>query len=142
MSQEQRSTPFDKVAYLLKGIEAWQRGDPRGLVGTYTPDVIWDFTNFEGWPEEQVLVGRPAVLEFLATWRVAFSDYDYLVDRFEHAPDGRVIGLCRQSGRGGSSSAPVLMELAQVWTFRDEMVSKIENYSNPDEALEAVGLSK
>ncbi len=145
MSQEKvepRSTPFDKVAYVLRGIEAWQRGDVRGLVETYAPDVVWEFTNYEGWPEEQVLVGRTAVLEFLASWRATFSDYDFVVDRFEHAPDGRVIGLCRQSGRGGGSNASVVMEFAQVWTFRDEMVSKIENYSHRSQALEAVGLSE
>jgi ketosteroid isomerase-like protein len=145
MSQENveaRSMSFDKVAYLLKGIEAWQRGDVRGLVETYAPDVVWDLTNYEGWLEEHVLVGRAAVLEFLATWRSTFADYDFEVERFEHAPDGRVIGLCRQSGRGGSSSALVVMELAQVWTFRDEVVSRIENYSDRAKALEAVGLSE
>jgi ketosteroid isomerase-like protein len=145
MSQEnenQRSTSFDKVAYLLKGIEAWQRGDVRGLVDTYAPDVIWDFTHFEGWPEERVLVGRSAVHDFLATWQSTFSDYDFVVDSFHHVPDGRVIGLCRQSGRGAGSSVSVLMEFAQVWTFRDEMLSKVENYSNRSQALDAVGLSE
>jgi ketosteroid isomerase-like protein len=132
---------FDKIAHLLNGIEAWQRGDVRGLVDTYAPDVVWDFTNFEGWPEEQVLVGRAALLEFLATWRSTFAEYDFEVERFDHAPDGRVIGLCRQSGRGGGSSASVLMEFAQVWTFAHEVVSKIENYSDRHKALEAVGLS-
>jgi ketosteroid isomerase-like protein len=48
----------------------------------------------------------------------------------------------RQRGRSNVTGVAVEMLLAQVWTMRDGKQSRMEMYSDPADALNAVGLSE
>ena len=48
--------------------------------------------------------------------------------------------MTRVTGRGRGSGVAVDQRFVQVWTLRDEAVTRIESYLNPAEALEAAGL--
>ena len=53
--------------------------------------------------------------------------------------------LSSSSVSGGASKAtgiPVDMRFAQVWTYRDGQAMRMQMYANPDEAIEAAGLSE
>jgi ketosteroid isomerase-like protein len=53
----------------------------------------------------------------------------------------RVVVIARAIGAGDASGAPVELRGGQVYSFRDGLISAVDNYYDPDEALEAVGLS-
>ena len=55
-------------------------------------------------------------------------------------PDGRVVSLILQRGKGRSSGLGMKMETAMVATVRDGKVIRMDNYEDRAEALEAVGL--
>ena len=57
-----------------------------------------------------------------------------------HDAGDKVVVLVRQRGRSKAAGMPVDMSFAQVWTLRDGKESRMEMYSDPNEALKAVGL--
>jgi ketosteroid isomerase-like protein len=105
-----------------------------------TPDFVWDMSNFHGWPEQQVYEGVDGARSFLEAWTAVWDDWELEVDALHDAGD-KVVAVLRQRGRAKSSGIPVDMSLAQVWTFRDGKEARMDMYSDPDEALKAVGLS-
>ena len=58
------------------------------------------------------------------------------------APDGRVLVLTQQSGRGRESGVPIVIHFFQLWTIRDGRVWRIEYFRHRADALEAAGLSE
>ena len=106
-----------------------------------TPDFVWDMSNFHGWPEQQVYEGVEAARAFLRGWLAAWDDWELEVEAFHDAGD-RVVALVRQRGRSKTAGMPVEMHFAQVWTLRDGKQTRMEMYSDPAEALVAVGLAE
>jgi ketosteroid isomerase-like protein len=51
-----------------------------------------------------------------------------------------VISVCRQRGRGAASGAGTELVLAQVGTFRDGQIVRVDNYLDRAKALEAARL--
>ena len=130
----------ENVEIVRRGWDAWMANDVDALFDLFHPDIEWDTTTFEGWPESGVYKGRAAVREFVETWRASWSGFDTGVDRIVDAGDDRVVALVWQSGAGPGSHAPVRMEWAQVLTLRDGLVVRIEGWSGHAPALESVGL--
>jgi ketosteroid isomerase-like protein len=106
-----------------------------------TPDFVWDMSNFHGWPEQQLYEGVDGARAFLADWMDAWEDWKLELDSLHDAGD-KVVALVRQRGRSKAAGMPVEMYFAQVWTLRDGKQSRMDMYSDPDEALEAVGLAE
>ena len=68
-----------------------------------------------------------------------------LEDRGREAYDAgedKVVAVVRQRGRSKTSGLPVDMLFAQVFTIQDGKETRMEMYSDPDEALKAVGLEE
>ena len=106
-----------------------------------TDDFVWDMSNFHGWPEQQVYEGIDGARAFLSEWTDAWEDWELEVDAIHDAGD-KVVVLVRQHGRSKAAGMPVEMSFAQVWTLRDGMQTRMDMYSDRDEALEAAGLSE
>jgi ketosteroid isomerase-like protein len=51
-----------------------------------------------------------------------------------------VVSIITQRGVGRDSGLPMHMEMAQITTIRDGMVTRIDNYDDRGEALVAAGL--
>jgi ketosteroid isomerase-like protein len=131
------------VEILRSGYE-WFR-----LKGTFpahlaTPDFIWDMSHFRGWPEQQVYDGVQGAEKFFAEWGSAWHDWEVEIEELHDAGD-RVVAIVHQRGRSKMSGMPVEMlreSWAQVWTFRDGKETRMDMYSDPREALKAVGLKE
>jgi ketosteroid isomerase-like protein len=106
---------------------------------TATEDFAWDMSNFHGWPEQQVYEGVAEARIFLREWTDAWEDWELEIDSLHDAGD-RVVALLRQRGRSKAAGMPVEMSFAQVWTIRDGKQARMDMYSDPAEALAAVGL--
>ena len=106
-----------------------------------TPDFVWDMSNFHGWPEQQVYEGVEGTRTFLGEWTAAWEDWKLEVDAFHDAGD-KVVARVRQSGRSKAAGMTVEMTFAQVFTLRDGKEARMDMYSDPNEALKAVGLAE
>lgn len=106
-----------------------------------SPDFVWDMSNFHGWPEQQAYEGVAGTEAFLRDWIAAWDDWELELEALEDAGD-KVVGLVRQRGRSRSAGMLVEMSFAQVWTLRDGKQTRMEMFSDRDEALRAVGLKE
>jgi ketosteroid isomerase-like protein len=106
-----------------------------------TPDFVWDMSNFDGWPEQQVYEGIAEAEAFIRDWSAAWDDWQLDVESYHHVGD-KVVALVRQQGRSKAAGMPVDMSLAQVWTFRDGKQVRMDMYSDRREALRSVGLGE
>jgi ketosteroid isomerase-like protein len=105
-----------------------------------TPDFAWDMSHFSGWPEKQVYEGAEGAVSFLEDWTAAWDDWELDVEAI-HDIDDKVVAVVRQRGRSKATGLAVEMLFAQVWTMRDGKEARMEMYSDPNDALEAVGLT-
>jgi ketosteroid isomerase-like protein len=105
-----------------------------------TRDFVWDMSNFHGWPEQRLYEGREGSETFLSEWTAVWDDWELEVEALHDAGE-KVVALVRQRGRSKAAGMPVDMYFAQVWTLRDGKQARMEMYSDPDEALKAVGLA-
>jgi ketosteroid isomerase-like protein len=107
--------------------------------GLYSPDFVWDMSEFRGWPERQTYPGVEGGRTFLREWREAWDDWTFEVESLHDAGD-ELVAVVRQSGKSKTSGLPVDMRLAQVWTLRDGKLVRMRMYADPAEAFAAVGL--
>jgi ketosteroid isomerase-like protein len=105
------------------------------------PEFVWDMSNFHGWPEQQLYEGVAETEAFLEDWAAAWEDWQLDVEAVHDAGE-KVLVLARQRGRSKTAGMPVDMSIAQVWTFSAGRQTRMEMYSDRDEALEAVGLAE
>jgi ketosteroid isomerase-like protein len=105
------------------------------------PEFVWDMSHFHGWPEQQLYVGVAGTEAFLSEWAGAWDDWQLDVEALHDAGE-KVVALVRQHGRSKAAGMPVEMSFAQVWTVRDGLQTRMEMYSDPREALQAVGLGE
>ena len=72
-----------------------------------------------------------------ATW----NDFQITVAEIHNADNESVVVVLRLTGSAKVSGAPLDSFLGQVWTWRDGKIWRIVSYTDPRDALEAVGLS-
>jgi ketosteroid isomerase-like protein len=130
----------ENVEVVRRACDAWLSGDRDAVFEINHPEVEWDTTHFEGWTENKVYRGRDEVMRFLDEWLASWDSYEARVDELLEAGD-RVVVFWWQRMTGRGSGVPVELDSAQVWTVRDGLVIRIDNYTDRGEALEAVGLS-
>ena len=116
-------------------------GDWEGARNAYHPDVIWDLSTYEGWPDTTEICGADALLDWLRDWAAIYSDYYSRIDQIFDSGD-QVVVLARLGGRERNSTEVTEMVWAQITTVRDGKIIRVQNYSDRAKALEAVGLSE
>jgi ketosteroid isomerase-like protein len=130
----------ENVELVRRGYEHLiKTGEP--LYENWDPDLLWDMSTFRGWPEDQTYQGREGYERFMRNWLEPFDDWHLDVERFVDADD-KVVVIQRQRGTSKSTGVEVDMRFAQVWTLRGGKVIRVELYADPEEALEAAGVSK
>ena len=129
----------ENVEVVREGWDAWLRGDLGGLFRTFDPEVIWDTSHYHDWPEA-AYQGIEGVKRFLTEWLAVWDGYEVGLDEVFPAPDGRVVVLFWHRGKGRTSGLAMEIAAAQILTVRDGKTTRIDNYEDRDEALEAVGL--
>jgi ketosteroid isomerase-like protein len=110
-------------------------------LGTLAPNVVWDMSNFESWPERRHYEGHEGVEEFITSWLEPWDTYEHNVEALLDAGD-EVVAIVRVSGTANVSGAAVEMRAGHVWALIDGTVVRATLYSDPATALEAVGLSE
>jgi uncharacterized protein len=121
---------------VIRGYEAFNRGDVDAAVAGFHPDIEW--TGPDMLPDEQTFRGPDGVRRFWGSWKEVFDDFHIevveVIDVDEH-----VIVMARVSGRGKDSGAEVTTPaFAHVWTIRDELVVRMKMLPSKEEALAAV----
>jgi ketosteroid isomerase-like protein len=131
------------VEVVRRSFGAWNRGDIEGFIALYHRDCEWDFSRFDGWPEESVYAGHSALRRLFEQWLSAWEDFHVEPQQLRAVGDNRVLAQARTFSRGKKSGAYVESPpFYQLCTLREGKVLRVTNYTDPDEALEAAGLSE
>jgi ketosteroid isomerase-like protein len=131
----------ENVELVRRAWEAWQRGDIDAQFEFWDRDIVWDLTHFREWPES-TYDGHEGVRRFLSEWLEVWDEYEVGLDETLATPDGRVMSLAWQRGKGRESGLVMEMEWAQIYTFQGHKITRIDNYDDRDAALKAAGLSE
>jgi ketosteroid isomerase-like protein len=107
----------------------------------FAPGFVWDMSNYEGWPEEQRYEGVDGANRFIDDWVGAWDDWELEIQETYDAGD-KVVVVVSQRGRARTTGMALDMVFAQIWTIRDGRLTRMDMYSDPSEALKAVGLEE
>jgi ketosteroid isomerase-like protein len=103
-------------------------------------ELLWrDRQEYPDFPQH--LRGAAEFIAFSEQYRERWADLVQEVLETIDVPDGRVLLLTRQGGRGRESGVPIVIHFFQLWTIRDGRVRRIEYFRHRADALEAAGLS-
>ena len=101
------------------------------------------------WPDRQMypdfpqhLRGLAECIAFAEQYRDGWIDLVREVLEVIEVPDGRVLALVRQSGRGRQSGVPIVIHFFELSTIRDGKVRKMEHFRHRADALQAAGLDE
>ena len=65
----------ENVENVRRGWDARSRGDLDAVLAFFDPEIEWDTTNYEGWPEDGVYRGHHGVRKFLEDWLGSWDRY-------------------------------------------------------------------
>jgi ketosteroid isomerase-like protein len=131
----------ENVEIVRQAWDTWLRRDVDGLNAYFDPEVVFELTHFREWPDNTYR-GTEGAQSFLAEWLEVWDVFDAGVDEILLAPDGRVVVLAWQQGKGRRSGLEVKFEWAQIITVRDGKITLLDGYDDRSKALEAAGLSE
>ena len=135
----------DKIRQGIAAFNAYMRGElsSEDIAEGIDPQVemIWrDRQTYPDFPQE--LRGLPEYIAFAEQYRDGWIDMVQEPLELINAPDGRVLALVRQSGRGRQSGVPIIIHFFALYTVRDGAVRKVEYFRHRVDALQAAGLQE
>lgn len=133
-----RAAPQNRLTQIGLATDALNAGDFDALAIVFHPEL--EHHSAFGAVEGEVYRGidgqRKRWDNVTATW----DGFGIEVVQVHDVDDERVVVVLRLMGEAKASRLPLDSYLAQVWTWRDGLVWRIVTYTNPRDALEAVGL--
>jgi ketosteroid isomerase-like protein len=130
----------ENVELVRAGFEAWNRRDIDSLMTRFSADVQWrligGFADLIG----SDFKGRDGVRGFFTDMLETVGGQAEIETVLES--DDRVVVIVSTAGTGGVSGTPSGMRWGQVYTFHGGQIASVDNYYEPADALEAVGLSE
>jgi hypothetical protein len=103
-------------------------------------EMIWqDRQTYPDFPQH--LRGIAECIAFAEHYRDGWIDLVQESLELIEAPNGRVLVLVRQSGRGRQSGVPIVIQFFEPCTIRDGKMRKVEYFRHRSDALEAAGLA-
>ena len=129
----------ENVESLRRAFEAYNRGDIDAAVADITADC--EYIPSGALPGiRDVLRGPEGYKRTIAWLRDAFEDA-HIDAELTDAGD-QVLAQLTVQGRGKQSGVETAWEFWQLWTYRDGKVVHGRGFTDPDENLEAAGLSE
>jgi ketosteroid isomerase-like protein len=104
------------------------------------PGFVWDMRSWPAWPGQAEFHGPDGFREFFAEWIDAYEEWTQEPESVIDAGDNQVVATTVQRGRLRGSDSWVDLRIAFLYTVEDGLISRIEVYENPEDALEAAGL--
>jgi ketosteroid isomerase-like protein len=130
----------EKVEMARKNFERFM--ETQRATEVFSPDLVWDFSEFRGWVEDDVYLGPAGFDEQMARWTEPFEDYTIeLTDVIDLGGDD-LLALGVQRGRLKGSGAVLEMPLGQIWTFPDGKLTRIRIFADQDDARAAAGVAR
>ena len=129
----------ENVEIVLRGVDAMNRVDAEALIALCDPQFEMRLVGAVGEPVSYV--GAEGVFQFFRDMSESWADWGFEVEQARDLGE-HVLITGRQRGRGRASGVEVDSPRACVLAFRDGAVTELCYFTEPAEALEAVGLAE
>lgn len=131
----------DNVERYREALDAWNRRDLVWILEQATPD--FEFHTAQLFPGiEPLYEGREGMVEFWTTFiEEPWALFRLVVNELVAAGDDRVLALLTFTGTERDSGEQVSTPYAHLATFRGGEVSRIDAFSDWDEARAAAGVA-
>jgi ketosteroid isomerase-like protein len=116
--------------------DAFLKQDLRTALSFYARDVEWDGTNLPDW---QIGRGHEAITDHIRRWADQWDGWSVEVEHVIDAGGEHVVVLIRETGQS-NSGLKMDERHAELYSLRDGKVVRRRGFSDPGEALDAVGL--
>jgi ketosteroid isomerase-like protein len=114
-------------------------GDFDAAFGLVHPDIEWVIAKEH--PDTRTVTGRNALAEYRREWDEALPGVHVVFDRLLDMGNA-VVGIGEVRGTGAGSGADVQVPIGFVFTLGDGLITRVEEYLDPAEALKAAGLAE
>ena len=132
----------ENVEAFKRALDAGNRGDVEAGLKELDPEVEWHpalLTSLEA--EATVYRGHDGVREWVRTVSETFSERHTEIKEIRDLGD-RIVAIGRIRMRGEGSGAETESPIAYLVEYRDGKATQVRSYLDPQEALEAAGLSE
>jgi ketosteroid isomerase-like protein len=130
----------ENVELVHRSVDLWNSGDVDALVATFSDDA--ELQPAPGFIEGGKLVGHDGIRHFFERLHEAWKPGDTVtLGEFREAGDKLMFSF-RWRAIGDVSGIETSAEWIAVDTFRDGVIVRMQIFSDPDDALDAVGLSE
>ena len=127
------------VDVALGAFDAWNRGDYDAWIETFHSDC--EFLPLRAQLEGEPYRGHDGLRQFMRDLTDEWESVRFGLSDIRDAGD-QLVGLLRFKARGRSSHAELDFPIGVVAIVREGKLFKVRMYSDPAEALEAVGLEE
>jgi ketosteroid isomerase-like protein len=125
------------VETLSRGYEAFASGDTDTVLALLYPDVTVEVHTDRPDIGSEIYHGHEGFLANFAELTDVFEDLKIDAEEIEES-GGRVMVSCRITGRGKGSGVAIEAKIFHVWTLRDGMASRLEIFSDSQQARSAL----
>jgi uncharacterized protein len=128
----------ENVKVVRRGTDAWNRDDLDEWLAGFAQEAEWHTT---GLVDQKVYRGREGLARYWAEVREDLDEMNTSVSEIRAIGD-HVLVAATLTGRGKRSKVPYKLPVWWVTTVRDGLAVRVESYLDPEQALEAAGLSE
>jgi ketosteroid isomerase-like protein len=129
----------ENVDLLRRNFAAFNEGDLDGAASIFRADAEW--VPYLGGLAGEVHRGPDEIIRMWLDLNEHLSHFQNEPKEFIDCGE-RIVVVVEAVGKGTESGAEVRHRWAQVWSFRDGLVARVEPFPTRTQALEAVGLSE
>lgn len=130
------------VAELSRGVlGAWRHHDLPTLLAIYSDDAVIDMSRWSDWPDQSTYQGPDGVRRFFADWDSAWSEFGFRPTRLLRLDPERYLMEIEFEARGATSGIEVRGRFFQIAHASSGYITRMANYTEEQEVLDAAGVS-
>ncbi len=126
----------ENVEVVRRMLDAFLRGDVETALASIDPQIEWDGTNL---PDGQVGRGLDAIMDHITRWSDMWESWNVEVEQIIDAGPDHVVVFIRETGQS-AAGLDIDERHSELYKVRDGRIVSRKGFSDPNEALEAVGL--
>jgi len=131
----------ENVEVFKRAVAAYNRRDIDAFLEMFDPEAEWhSLTQVMFGGEESVYRGHRGIREGVEDMDEALAELQVECSEIRDLGEGIIVVIGHVRGRGRASQAEVESPINWVVEFRGARVTRMRDYLDPEEALEAAGL--
>ncbi len=126
-----------RAARLLELVDLWNSGDHESIAQSLTEDA--EIRTIRSELEGGAYIGPEGFRKAMADWERDWEYVQFVPGEYRER-EPFIVGESRVHTRGKTSGVELDVSVWMLWEFRGDRVSRLQSFSDRDEALRAAGI--